>query len=90
MKVSDAIKQLQKNYSPEDELIIEWWDRDLFHIVDSDYCDDRPVSNDVWEIAVKQYELNGIKEIDYANIYDSIQNTIDDVNYLIKDQKGDE
>lgn len=29
MKVSKAIEMLAKNYSPDDELVIMWWDKEV-------------------------------------------------------------
>ena len=29
MKVSKAIEMLSKNYSPDDELVIMWWDKEI-------------------------------------------------------------
>lgn len=45
MRVVDIIKKLTENYSPEDEIMVAWWD--------SNY---REVSYEVWEKAVEMFD----------------------------------
>ena len=53
MQVSKVIEMLTKNYSPEEELVIMWWDRTIMENDDkvSDYAmayADEVIENDEW------------------------------------------
>jgi hypothetical protein len=53
MQVSKVIEMLTKNYSPEDELVIMWWDKSIMADDDevSDYAmayADEVIENDEW------------------------------------------
>ena len=52
MKASKAIEYLSK-LDPNEEIIIEWWDRNFTKICDED-GNELVVSVDVWDFVVKQ------------------------------------
>ena len=52
MKVSEAIEYLSK-LNPNEEIIIDWWDRSFTMIWDED-DNELEVPVDVWEFVVKQ------------------------------------
>jgi len=36
MIVKDAIKYLKKGYKPNDEIVMAWWDKEMFDGIDDD------------------------------------------------------
>jgi hypothetical protein len=75
MKASHAIKLLSE-ISPDEEIAISWWERDLFTDRDG-----TPVSDDAWINAVAVFDANGG--------YDSVNQLVwDYLNYDIK-QEGE-
>lgn len=53
MKISDIVEHLQEKYHPNDEIVIAWWDRDLFPKYDPDKDDDIPLSKEEWTRALE-------------------------------------
>ncbi len=70
MKVSQAIRMLNDNYQPDDEIYIEWWGKDVF-----DYSEDNPVTDEEWSIAVESAE-NKPDEMAMSIIYEQLENAI--------------
>ena len=59
MKVRDLIKTLQNTLDPDEEIIVDWWDRKCFSRVwdvDGDTTTDGYPPVEQWERAVKQWE----------------------------------
>lgn len=52
MKISDIVEHLQEKYEPNDEIVIAWWDRDLFSNYDPDKDDDIPLTKEEWSLAL--------------------------------------
>jgi len=50
MKVSKVIECLN-DYSPDDEIMISWWDREGF-----EYVMDKPLPLEIWEMAVAKFD----------------------------------
>jgi hypothetical protein len=59
MQVSQIVKVLQERYQPEDELIVDWWDKETFDL----FCEHRGCTPQVWKEVVDMYE----------NLDDSVQ-----------------
>lgn len=58
MKVKDIINILSKHYSEDDELIIDWWDKEIFDECLLDGNNERiDVPEDVWSFVVSRYEM---------------------------------
>ena len=58
MKVKDVIKVLQERLDPEDEIIIDWWDKECFARIwemDDHLMDDYP-PKDVWAKVVAEWD----------------------------------
>jgi len=53
MKISDIVEHLQEKYDPNDEIVIAWWDRDLFAKYDPDKDDDIPLTKKEWTRALE-------------------------------------
>ena len=53
MKVAEIIERLNRDYTPDTELYIEWWDKE---IVESFANDSEPLSEDNWAQIVERME----------------------------------
>lgn len=53
MKVSEIIERLNRDYQPDTELYVEWWDKE---IVESFVSQDEPISDDDWTRIVEKME----------------------------------
>ena len=51
MKVKDIIDMLTKNYDENEELVVAWWDRNLFRFYAPD-GEEQPISASFWEEVV--------------------------------------
>lgn len=59
MKVRDLIKTLQNTLDPDEEIVVDWWDRRCFSRVwdvDGDDTDDGYPPVEQWERAVMMWE----------------------------------
>lgn len=54
MKVSQVIKALNEMYSPSDEIIVEWWSKDLFAAVLAE--EGIALTDELWSKAVDTFE----------------------------------
>ena len=79
MKVKDAIKYL-KEYNPEDEILIMWWDSDVLTYPDDIVSDEE--WNKIMDIT-DGYGFDGVNN----DIYDILQETLFEVRE--KEQKND-
>ena len=75
MKVSKAIELLSK-YNPDEEIIIEWWDRFFIQI------DDEGIPLETWNFVADSYEFN---EYTYSNMFNEIEQAIDEA---MKEEKA--
>ena len=75
MKVSKAIELLSK-YNPDEEIIIEWWDRFFIQI------DDEGIPLETWNFVADGYEFN---EYTYSNMFNEIEQAIDEA---MKEEKA--
>tara|TARA_R100001086_G_scaffold249972_1_gene192166 strand:+ start:598 stop:822 length:225 start_codon:yes stop_codon:yes gene_type:complete len=69
MKVSEAIKILEENYEPDDNIIIEWWDYGLFQT---------EIKEELWDIVVIDAEekiCDNINPEVYCIITETIEKT---------------
>lgn len=76
MKISDIIEHLQENYHPNDELVIAWWDRDLFPKYDPEKKQIRePLSEKEWSRALELMARDVTESADYLveQIHDFIK-----------------
>ena len=79
MKVKDAIKYL-KEYNPEDQILIMWWDSDVLTYPDDIVSDEE--WNKIMDIT-DGYGFDGVNN----DIYDILQETLFEVRE--KEQKND-
>lgn len=70
MRVEQAIRMLSENYQPNDEILIEWWDKKVF-----DQDGDNPISDDEWAVAVSMVE-DWPNEFAMNLIYDQVEMAI--------------
>lgn len=66
MKVSKAIEMLSE-HNPDDEIIIEWWARDLMEI------DGEQIPSDIWDWVAHGFEFN---EFTYSEMFTQIEEQI--------------
>ena len=78
MKVSEVIKALNEMYSPNDEIIVEWWSKNLFDAVLAD--DGIALTDDLWSQAVDAFESasHGAEFVGEEGFI-TIQQIIDDI-----------
>lgn len=78
MKVSE-IKKMLEAYSDDDQLVIAWWDKNLFYTIDDD-LKEVPFDDTTWIEAVHRIDDGGEDEVftDYINstIHDLIAEVI--------------
>jgi len=68
MKAKEVIKYM-KEYNPEDELLVMWWNEDSFH---NDYD---PVTNEEWNKIIDKtdgYGFDGINQ----DVYEILEETL--------------
>lgn len=48
MQIKEAVKYLKKDYKPDDEIIMAWWDRTMFEdMTDEEWSDAVAVGDDM-------------------------------------------
>lgn len=58
MKVKDIIQVLNKHYNEDDELIIDWWDKEIFDECLVDGNNERiDVPEDAWVYVASRYDM---------------------------------
>ena len=74
MKVKDIITRLQETYTPDTELVIAWWDRDLFLVPDEtpDPMGQRNPTHNEWADTVAVIDDNGFGDHPDAIMFDVI------------------
>ena len=77
MKVKDIITHLTERYGADDELVIAWWDKQLFSFYDEDTDTEHPLSDSAWAETVQavdgdDYGWEGVSE----SVRDMIQGWI--------------
>lgn len=53
MKVAEIIERLNRDYQPDTEIYIEWWDKEL---IEQFANEDEPLSEDQWVEIVERME----------------------------------
>ena len=71
MKVKDVIEYM-KEYNPEDELLVMWWDSDVL------YNDNDTVSKEEWNKIIDKTDGYGFDGIN-NDIYDILGETLIDI-----------
>ena len=56
MKVKDLIEQLQRDYKPEDRLLLAYWDKEYVQTALEDKLDGKPYPDEAWEDAIRRAE----------------------------------
>lgn len=56
MRVGEIIKYLQEKYDENDDIVIAWWDRELFAQYDHDKDEEFPLTKDEWSRAMEMME----------------------------------
>ena len=73
MKVEDIITRLQETYAPDHELVIAWWDRELFLVPDEqDETGHREPTPEEWSAAVAAFEEQGFGYHADMILYDTV------------------
>lgn len=75
MKVREAIEMLSKNYSPEEEICISWWDKWLFFDEDEDSDVDIDAA---WSAAVDEFDAEEGYSFINQRVYEMIIDVIND------------
>ena len=81
MKVKDVIEYM-KEYNPEDELLVMWWDSDVL------YNDNDTVSKEEWNKIIDQtdgYGFDGVNQ----DIYEILEETLFDIRKEAEDAISD-
>lgn len=76
MKVMEIIDRLNRDYHPDTELYVEWWDKELAQSF-SYLGDDAVLSDEEWAAAVDH--LEEVERPDQSAIADAIGQAVDDV-----------
>jgi len=78
MKVKDIISVLNERYGKDDDIVVIWWDSELFMSYDHDKDEEYPLSKKVWENAVNILENKKDGFGDHLNelLHDEIQNAV--------------
>lgn len=82
MKVKDIIANLTERYSPDDELIITWWDRNLFLVPDDlDETGHREPTCEEWDDAVATFDDTGwgdhIDMVLFDTVYELVRDAVE-------------
>ena len=56
MKVKDLIEQLQRDYKPEDNLLVAYWDKEYAETALEDKLEGKPYPDEAWEDAIRRAE----------------------------------
>jgi len=73
MKAKDVIKYM-KEYKPEDEMLVMWWD------ADSLYNDDDPVTNEEWNKIIDKTDGYGFDEV-HTDVCETLNGILFSVRY---------
>jgi len=56
MKVKELIEQLQRDYKPEDQLLVAYWDKEYAETALEDKLEGKPYPEEAWEDAIRRAE----------------------------------
>lgn len=56
MKVKDLIEQLQRDYKPEDSLLVAYWDREFVQTGLEDRLEGESYPDEAWQDAIRRAE----------------------------------
>jgi hypothetical protein len=56
MKVKDLIEQLQRDYKPEDNLLVAYWDKEYAETALEDKLEGKSYPDEAWEDAIRRAE----------------------------------
>jgi hypothetical protein len=74
MKVSEIIERLNRNYTPDTQLYVEWWDKDLSQALS--YEDETlSLSDDEWTAVVEHLENS--ERLDQSLVAQAIGGAVD-------------
>ena len=81
MKVSDLIAQLQRDYKPEDRLLIAYWDKEYVETALDYKLEGKSYPDEAWEDAIRRAE--------YAEYWQSCgsEEIVDQADQALKDYK---
>ena len=86
MRVSEIITRLSRDYQPDDELLIAWWDRETTNTYDEiGNCVEVPDA--VWRVAVGLMDSGpGWGDYAYEAIHDYITDYVDHARQQIAEE----
>ena len=56
MKVKELIEQLQRDYKPEDSLLVAYWDKEYVETALEEKLEGKPYPVEAWEDAIRRAE----------------------------------
>lgn len=82
MQVKNLIEQLQQNYTPETELYVEYWDKEIVEQFMFDGENSQTITDDEWVAVVKAMENS--ERLDQSMVADSL---VDEAKSQIEDRE---
>jgi hypothetical protein len=82
MKVAEIIERLNRDYQPDTELYVEWWDKET---VESFVSQDDPITDDDWVRVVEKME-DGERQ-DQSMVADAFIDMFYDVTEEVREEK---
>lgn len=89
MKVAELIRTLERNYKPDDDIVVAWWDKQLFSQYQPDTDTWIPVSARLWQQAVLLFDQGeGFSEVLNEQCWEFIDAHVEQA-VQIASQEGD-
>ena len=82
MQVKNLIEQLQQNYTPETELYVEYWDKEIVEQFMFDGENSQTITDDEWVAVVEAMENS--ERLDQNMVADSL---VDEAKSQIEDRE---
>ena len=82
MQVKNLIEQLQQNYTPETELYVEYWDKEIVEQFMFDGENSQTITDDEWAAVVEAMENS--ERLDQNMVADSL---VDEAKSQIEDRE---
>lgn len=82
MKVSEIIERLNRDYQPDTELYVEWWDKETVELFVSQ---DDPITDDDWVRVVEKME-DGERQ-DQSMVADAFIDMFYDVTEEVREER---
>jgi Rod binding domain-containing protein len=70
MKVNELIKELQKKYEPDTELVVAYWDKDCFKAMDTEA---RLLTDTEWNTVAKEFNVQFHDQMLGAGIREALE-----------------